>query len=224
MARHGTALSALCAISNQNKNVDFFQALIIALTSDFIPRMVYLFVQSEDGSLKGFVNSTLAIFETSEFGNNTSEDYFGPQNVSEVVDVCRYRGYRSSPQDEVAYVINDKWIHVFTARLGFIVIFEHFVLVIKILLEYVIPDAPNNLSVQLQRERQNLREAQFQEEQNRPFTGPNYNHDYEPEDLEEETPEPSVLNSLSAGSSRRLNSVSPLDTTIITTLTKDKTQ
>ena len=201
-----------------NLVVDFLQALIIALTSDFIPRMVYLFVQSEDGSLRGFVNSTLAIFETSEFGNNTSEDYFGPQNVSEAVDVCRYRGYRSSPQDEIAYVINDKWIHVFTARLGFIVIFEHFVLVIKILLAYVIPDAPNNLRVQLQRERQNLREAQFQEEQMRPFTGPNY-HNYEPEDLEEPTPEPSVLNSLSAASSRRLNSVSPHDTTI-TTLTK----
>ena len=130
----------------------------------------------------------------------------------------RSSGYRSSPQDEIAYVINDKWIHVFTARLGFIVIFEHFVLVIKILLAYVIPDAPNNLRVQLQRERQNLREAQFQEEQMRPFTGPNY-HNYEPEDLEEPTPEPSVLNSLSAASSRRLNSVSPHDTTI-TTLTK----
>ena len=173
--------------------------------------MVYLFVQSEDGTLKGFVNSTLAIFETKEFGNETSENYFGPQNISEKVEYCRYRGYRSSPQDEVAYVINDKWIHVFTARLGFIVIFEHFVLVIKILLAYVIPDEPNNLRVQLQRERQKLREAQFEADQKRPFTGPTY-HNYEPEDLEDDdTPQPSVLNSMQSAT-RRINSVSPQDT------------
>lgn len=35
-------------------------ALIIALTSDFIPRMVYRLVYSPDNSLKGFVNFTLA--------------------------------------------------------------------------------------------------------------------------------------------------------------------
>ena len=37
-----------------------FQAFIIALTSDFIPRLVYLFKYSNDNSMKGYVNFTLA--------------------------------------------------------------------------------------------------------------------------------------------------------------------
>ena len=36
---------------------------------------------------------------------------------------------------------------------------------IKIILAYVIPDSPNNLRIQLQRERQTIREAQFQQGQ-----------------------------------------------------------
>ena len=143
------------------------------------------------------------------YGNKSSDDYFGPKisNDSEEIEFCRYRGYRSSPEEEVRYVINDKWMHVFTARLGFIVIFEHLVLVIKVILAYVIPDAPNNLRVQLQRERQNIREEQFEADQNvvgnlEPAT------DYDPEDLDSDGP--SVFNSLPNQTvTRRVNSVSP---------------
>ena len=49
-------------------------------------------------------------------------------------------------------------------------LFQHFVLLMKIVLAYVIPDSPNNLRVQLQRERQTQREAQFQQDQRRPGT------------------------------------------------------
>ncbi len=37
-----------------------FNAFVIALTSDFIPKMVYLMVHSEDYSLDGYINSTLS--------------------------------------------------------------------------------------------------------------------------------------------------------------------
>ncbi len=33
---------------------------MIALTSDFIPRVVYTYVYSEDWSLRGYMNSTLS--------------------------------------------------------------------------------------------------------------------------------------------------------------------
>ena len=36
------------------------QAFIIALTTDFIPRMYFLFVSSENFSFDGYLNSTLA--------------------------------------------------------------------------------------------------------------------------------------------------------------------
>lgn len=143
-------------------------ALIIALTSDFIPRMVYRLVYSPDKNMNGFVNSTLAVFDTADFGNpENASEYFGPNlNKTDQFETCRYRGYRSDPEAEDPYQINEMWLHVFTARLGFIVIFEHLVLLIKVFLAYVIPDAPNNLRVQLQRERQSQREAQFQDHEN----------------------------------------------------------
>ena len=41
-------------------------AFIIAVTSDFIPRTVYQWSYSPDGSLAGYVNFTLSTFNTSE--------------------------------------------------------------------------------------------------------------------------------------------------------------
>ena len=38
----------------------YFQGLIIALTSDFIPRMVYQYKHSNDTNLVGYVNFSLA--------------------------------------------------------------------------------------------------------------------------------------------------------------------
>ena len=87
--------------------------------------MVYKFVYSEDQTLKGFVNSTLAVFDTSDFGDPKASDYFGPNtSVEQQVKVCRYRGYRSDPGIQNEYQTNEKWLHVFTARLIFIVVFE----------------------------------------------------------------------------------------------------
>lgn len=108
----------------------------------------------------------ITVFNTTDFGDpNDAKNYLGPDvNTSDEFETCRYRGYRGDPGEKDQYKQNEMWLHVFTARLGFIVIFEHLVLLLKIFLAYVIPDAPNNLRDQLQRERQNLREAQFQRE------------------------------------------------------------
>ena len=98
------------------------QALIIALTSDFIPRMYFLIVESPMYTFEGYVNSTLAVFETSGWGdpsNSTSEeirgsreagftqpntyvllafpDYFGPDPEivgNDTYALCRYKSYR----------------------------------------------------------------------------------------------------------------------------------
>ena len=37
-----------------------FQALIIALTSDFIPKLVWMFYESEDATLEGYVEATIS--------------------------------------------------------------------------------------------------------------------------------------------------------------------
>ena len=60
------------------------QALIIALTSDFIPRMYFLIVESPMYTFEGYVNSTLAVFETSDWGdpsNTTSKEIRGSRDA-----------------------------------------------------------------------------------------------------------------------------------------------
>lgn len=61
------------------------QAFIIALTSDFIPRLVYTMAYSPDGSLKGYVNQTLAVFNTSDFDESHRPVFEG----SDSVESCR---------------------------------------------------------------------------------------------------------------------------------------
>jgi FKBP-type peptidyl-prolyl cis-trans isomerase len=94
------------------------------------------------------------------------------------------------------------------------------VLILKILLSYAIPESPNNLRVQLQRERQTQREVQFQQDQRRAQSATQ--HRQESQDVDENSHEnsnvsviaESILGSSSSKSSlnRRIknNSVSPV--------------
>ena len=73
---------------------------------------------------------------------------------------------------------------------------------------YVIPDAPNNLRVQLQRERQNTRETQFQES--------SHQDDFLQTEETNSTDDDTIVNNLrhrtsqSQRSYRASNSVSPI--------------
>lgn len=52
-----------------------FQAFIMAFTSDMIPRMVYLYAYSKDGSMSGYVNNSLSVIHISQIPlRNRPED------------------------------------------------------------------------------------------------------------------------------------------------------
>jgi len=71
----------------------YFQGFIIAFTSNFIPRIVYMFVVSEDHSLNGFLNHSLAIFNVSDFEARTApRDTMFPN-----VTVCRWVPSNTQP-------------------------------------------------------------------------------------------------------------------------------
>lgn len=63
-----------------------FQAFIIAVTSDFIPRLVYRYAYSPDGTLAGYVENSLAYFNTSDIGTHLPVQ-LPVDNTT--VDVCR---------------------------------------------------------------------------------------------------------------------------------------
>jgi hypothetical protein len=64
--------------------------LVIAMTTDFIPKMVYRFSYSDDGSLNGYVNNSLSFSNISRFSEveESLEEYH--KNLS---TYCRYVCY-----------------------------------------------------------------------------------------------------------------------------------
>uniref|UniRef100_A0A8C5NEJ9 Anoctamin n=1 Tax=Gouania willdenowi TaxID=441366 RepID=A0A8C5NEJ9_GOUWI len=68
-------------------------AFVISFTSDFIPRMVYQYMYSPDGSMHGFVNHTLSYFNTSHF--QEGKETMDPLLLGYPVDICRSAGTNS---------------------------------------------------------------------------------------------------------------------------------
>lgn len=123
---------------------------IIAFTSDFVPRLVYVLFYSPNKTLDGYVEFTLARFNTSEFKPNTAPTAFQMhgQNVTE----CRYQDYRVGPGEENSYARTAVFWNVMAARLIFVVIFENAVAVVMILVRWLIPDVSGELRDQIRRE------------------------------------------------------------------------
>lgn len=115
---------------------------IIAFTSDFIPRLVYLLMVSKDYSLRGFLNNSLSIMDTHDLENQ----------LNTTVEYCRYPDYREPPWSTHKY---DKTIlswTVLAARLAFVVVFENIVVFVVLLVQWCIPDVPGKLKEQIRRE------------------------------------------------------------------------
>lgn len=129
---------------------------MIAYTSDFIPRMVYKYVYSPTHDLQGYVNHSLSYFNTSDY-----KEEWGTKSEKDP-DVCRYRGYRLSYDDNEPYGLSTIYWHVFAARLAFVVVFEHLVFVITAFMQFLIPDVPRELKTQIQREQLLAKEAKYQ--------------------------------------------------------------
>ena len=111
--------------------------LIIALTSEFIPKMVYTHHYSEDQTLNGYVNFSLSYFDLTDL------DPRSKANVT--TGICRYSNYRSGPNDGDPYTPNLEFWHIWVARLLFLVIFVNVVRAVATALSLLIPDVPAGL-------------------------------------------------------------------------------
>ncbi|XP_046403145.1 anoctamin-5-like isoform X2 [Ischnura elegans] len=122
-------------------------AFIIAFTSEFIPRLIYIMTVSENRSLAGYVNFTLSVYAKSDSsGWNMSTG-----------ETCRYKGFREPPDSDHPYALTATHWHVLTAQLAFVIVFEHLVLGLSGLLAYCIPDVPRSVREQAHEEREKAR-------------------------------------------------------------------
>ncbi|XP_061828427.1 anoctamin-7 [Nerophis lumbriciformis] len=113
-------------------------AFLIAFTSSFLPRLYYRYTQDE--SLSGFINFTLA----------TSPRNYSQENRR----TCRYRGFR----DENGQYLPE-YFHLLAIRLAFVIIFEHVVFFIGRLIDFMVPDIPEEVELKMKREHYMAKEA-----------------------------------------------------------------
>uniref|UniRef100_A0A8C7PIW0 Anoctamin n=1 Tax=Oncorhynchus mykiss TaxID=8022 RepID=A0A8C7PIW0_ONCMY len=123
-------------------------AMIIAFTSDMIPRLVYYwsfsvypYGEHSSHTMQGYINNTLSVFDIQDFSNKISLSYF------------RYRDFRYPPGHHRQYEYSIYYWHVIAAKMAFIIVVEHIVYLTKFVLSYVIPDVPYTVREQIKREK-----------------------------------------------------------------------
>uniref|UniRef100_A0A8C7L5W3 Anoctamin n=1 Tax=Oncorhynchus kisutch TaxID=8019 RepID=A0A8C7L5W3_ONCKI len=147
-------------LSGMGKFSVIINAFVISFTSDFIPRLVYQYMYSQTGTMHGFIDHTLSHFNVSNFrpGNAPTSSYL-PETT-----VCRYKDYREPPWSAEAYQFSKTYWAVLAARLAFVILFQNLVMFLSLLVAWVIPDVPKNISEQLKREKTLLVDVFLREE------------------------------------------------------------
>uniref|UniRef100_A0A8C2WGY6 Anoctamin n=1 Tax=Cyclopterus lumpus TaxID=8103 RepID=A0A8C2WGY6_CYCLU len=151
-------------------------AFVISFTSDFIPRLVYQYMYSLDGTMHGFVNHTLSYFNVSDFQPGT--DPLQPMHLGYKVDVCRYKDYREPPSSSAPYELSKEFWAVLAARLAFVVVFQNVVMLMSDFVDWLIPDIPKDISLQIHKEKILMVELFMKEEQGKRLAArDNHNQD-----------------------------------------------
>ncbi|KAM9301576.1 anoctamin-9 [Gastrophryne carolinensis] len=127
--------------------------LVISITSDFIPRLMYKYAygpcargQTDVDCLTGYINQSLSTFRTYDFEKLTQVSSSLYPNTTE----CRYRDYRSSD-----YSLSVQFWHIFAARLAFVILFEHVAVCIKFIAAWFVPDVPQGVKNKSLKEKHN---------------------------------------------------------------------
>ncbi|XP_043917931.1 anoctamin-6 [Protopterus annectens] len=146
-------------------------AMIIAFTSDMIPRLVYYwsfstppYGNSPNHTMAGYINSSLSVFQISDF-KNSSKPKITPEWFNDSIHTtCRYRDYRNPPGHPQQYEFSIFYWHVIAAKLAFVIVIEHVVYSVKFILAYIIPDVSSETREKVKREKyltQSLRETRL---------------------------------------------------------------
>ncbi|XP_051823278.1 anoctamin-1 [Antechinus flavipes] len=138
-------------------------AFVISFTSDFIPRLVYRYMYSDDGSMHGFVNHTLSYFNVTDFQAGTAPN--DPMDLGYEVQICRYKDYREPPWSENKYELSKDFWTVLAVRLAFVIVFQNLVMFMSDFVDWIIPDIPKDISQQIHKEKVLLVDLFMKEEQ-----------------------------------------------------------
>lgn len=140
-------------------------ALVIAITSDFIPRLTYEYgVDNKPGvfppdkhTLKGFVAYSLSQANVSDIQADSialdDSDFLQKAGIKpNTLTQCSFRGYRGGNGQPLSEYKRFFW-QVLCARFIFVVVFEHVVFGVKAIIAWLVPDMPEDLRNTIEREK-----------------------------------------------------------------------
>uniref|UniRef100_A0A4W5MIF1 Anoctamin n=1 Tax=Hucho hucho TaxID=62062 RepID=A0A4W5MIF1_9TELE len=147
-------------------------AFVISFTSDFIPRLVYQYMYSPDGSMHGFVNHTMSYFNVSDFQPGTAP--LQPMHLGYEVQICRYKDYRETPWSNTPYDLSKEFWAILACRLAFVVVFQNVVMLMSDFVDWLIPDIPKDISLQIHKEKILMVELFMKEEEGKKLLRDNH--------------------------------------------------
>ncbi|CAF4175953.1 unnamed protein product [Rotaria socialis] len=130
------AISKLAILTN---------GLLIALTSDFVPRLVYQYSRSQNRTLVNYVNFTLSAYEINRLAPSSIQE----SNTTSIY--CFFKDHRTPPWDSKPYQTNHDYYVIMVARLAFLIVFEHVVFVCLKMGEVLMPLLSKNVKQQIAR-------------------------------------------------------------------------
>jgi len=138
-------------------------AFILAITSEFIPKSVYLYFYSKDGTLDGYVDFSLSHFDPEDLDplSQTDESIF---NTTAPLS-CRYPDFKHEYDHPSQYQPNSVFWHVWFARVLFVVVFENVICILVMALKLIIPDVSDSLKQRVRREAYLTKEIIIRNEQ-----------------------------------------------------------
>ncbi|KAK7891486.1 hypothetical protein WMY93_023449 [Mugilogobius chulae] len=151
MLSQGFGFHILCGIS---KFAVITNAFVISFTSEFVPRMVYQYMYSVNGTMAGYTEHSLAYFNVSNFAPGSAPTSTQLSGVS----VCRYKDYRDPPWASEAYTFSKQYWAMLAAKLAFVIFFQNLAMFLSLVVAWIIPDVPRSLRDQLKKENMMLME------------------------------------------------------------------
>ncbi|KAM8892171.1 anoctamin-1 isoform 2-T2 [Spinachia spinachia] len=148
----------LCGIS---KFSVITNAFVISFTSEFVPRMVYQYMYSVNGTMNGYTEHSLSYFNVSNFPPGSAP----ATGLVPGVSICRYKDYRDPPWDTDAYTFSKQYWSVLAAKLAFVIFFQNLAMFLSMLVAWMIPDVPRSLREQLMKENMMLMEFLLNQDQ-----------------------------------------------------------
>ncbi|XP_077425169.1 anoctamin-2 isoform X2 [Vanacampus margaritifer] len=150
----GIWYNILCGIS---KFSVITNAFVISFTSEFVPRMMYQYIYSGNGTMNGYTEHSLSYFNVTNFPPGTAPNT--------TLSMCRYKDYRDPPWAPDAYTFSKHYWSVLAAKLVFVIFFQNLAMFLSMLVAWLFPDVPRSLREQLKKENMMLMEFLLNQDQ-----------------------------------------------------------